>query len=215
MTSTLRTTARTAARLALATGLAGAALTLSAAAAHAEGPNGPGTIHLGPNVDPDGPVIGLPTPAPEPEPQVDGPDEVAQAPHCTHGCGGGNGGGNADDLDSTPTKDDQPAPQDDAPDQGCFEGCDLPEEPAANEPTTNQGASKADEHLTGVTVRTPNRVDAGVDSAATSAPSIAPSTAPDDATGLGWYVGLGLFSAAGSLGVALAARRLHEKAHRA
>ena len=201
--------ARTAANIVVATGFATAALTLTGTAAHAEGPNnGPGTLQMGPIVDPDGPVIvDAPAPEPQPEPQapVDGLDEISDAPHCTHGCGGDKG-------DKDEPGDAAPAPESDpVPDQGCFEGCDLPE--------TDQGCFEgcdlpetdpkpASEPASAPGVITPNRVDAGQDDALTTS---VPSVGASDDTGLGWYVGLGLFSIAGALGVALAARKLAEK----
>lgn len=203
---------RIAANTVVATGLAAAALTLGTGTAHAETPNGPNQFQVGPNVDPQGPVIGIPTPTPQPDPapeepelpiadkpesepkpdpkpQHDGPGDITDTPDCTHGCGGG------DDVpdDKAPAPQDDPTddPADDAPlDQGCFTGCDLPEENAG--PTVEKS------------VLTPSRIDAGQDSAAVLGND-------QDETGLAYYAGLGLFSIAGAAGVALAARKLNRK----
>ena len=124
------------------------------APAHADGPNGPGQIGLGPIVDPEPNPQPDPGPTPEPKPlqqapkpkdpkpQVDGPGEIAAPPHCTHGCGGGGPQGPGDLAQPTdepgdePTDGPAPTPGDDPAqdpeqgptlDQGCFTGCDLPE----------------------------------------------------------------------------------------
>jgi hypothetical protein len=122
--------------LILAAGVAVASLTVTVPA-HADPiPNGPGnlgTVQPGPVVDP------KPTPKPVPA----GPSDIVNPPKCTHGCGDdqqppkdlsdapvqvANGGPL---LADEPT--DDPA-HDATLDQGCFTGCDLPEEPAAEEP---------------------------------------------------------------------------------
>jgi hypothetical protein len=126
--------------LILAAGVAVATLTVSVPAHADPVPNGPGTIEVGPIVDPQ--------PQPQPTPVPAGPGEIANPPHCTHGCGGNQDPQGPKDIGPAPTEDvinngpleaaeptDDPAH--DAPlDQGCFTGCDLPEEPAASaEPT--------------------------------------------------------------------------------
>lgn len=202
----MSTITRTAARLVIATGFA-AAVTLSGSAAFAEAPNGPGQFGVTPHVDPEGPQIANPTPAPDPlpvppqpkdpnpGPDNPGPGEIADEPSCTHGCGDPepeNPGG----VITAPGDNDDPTDEPgDEPDQGCFTGCDLPEEPAG--PTTDEGFT------------TPTRVDAGQDSAAPA--PFATADADSDESGLSYYVGLGLFSLAGAAGVALAARRLIER----
>lgn len=203
----MNTITRIAAHVTIATGIAASALVLGTGAAHAETPNGPGQFQVGPIVDPEGPQIANPTPTPDlpvppkpkdpnPGPESDAKDEIADAPNCTHGCGGGN---EVPDDKAGPAPQDEPAdnPADDAPlDQGCFTGCDLPEEKVA----------PADP---GVTV--PTRVDAGQDAASTDVFTADRS----EETGTSYYVGLALFSAAAATGVALAARRRHTKADQA
>jgi len=127
--------------LILTAGIAAATLTVSVPA-HADPiPNGPGnlgTVQPGPVVDP--------KPAPKPVPA--GPDEIANPPKCTHGCGGDQGPQGPKDISDAPdvqvtnggpleAADPADDPANNAPiDQGCFTGCDLPEEPAASaEPT--------------------------------------------------------------------------------
>lgn len=158
--------------------LATAILTMAPGAASAETPApNPGPVIVLPAepVDP-GPKdianpapkppkdIANPEPQPEPGPQVpddkapvppkddepevpDHNDEITDVPDCTHGC----------DEDPTP---DFPL------DSGCFEGCDLPEEPQDGTPGKNAGAPEAPQEETGIAV--PTRVDAGLDSLTTS-----------------------------------------------
>lgn len=80
------------------------------------------------------------------EPEVPGPGEITDVPDCTHGCEG----------DPTP---DFPL------DGGCFEGCDLPEEPQDPAPGKNGGAPQGGPE-TGIV--TPTRVDAGLEGSSTS-----------------------------------------------
>lgn len=212
--------ARRTATLVVATGIA-AGLTLSGTAAHAEIPNGPGQIQLAPHTDPDGPQIGIPTQDPEPlpvppkpkgpkpAPQVEGPDTIANPQQCTHGCGNDEA---PDDLAAAPVKPAKPEPNADQPadsntanqnpaedaalDQGCFTGCDLP----ATDTGADTGAN------TGIV--TPAQSDVEPEAAQTDSAFAPDSIEPNDAAGWSYYLGLGLFSIAGALGVALAAARL-------
>ncbi|MFL6112185.1 MAG: hypothetical protein ACJ786_12650 [Catenulispora sp.] len=136
--------------LVLAAGLAVATVSL-AVPAHADPiPNGPGnlgTVQPGPVVDP----------KPQPQPVPAGPSDIANPPKCTHGCGGDQGPEGPKDLAPAPTEDvvnggpleaapsdPKGDPADDASqDQGCFTGCDLPEEPTAD-PTTSVVAMDSD-----------------------------------------------------------------------
>lgn len=208
---------RTLATLVLATSTATAALTFAGTAAHAEGPSGPGTFQVGPIVDPEGPEITNPTPAPVPDPpkppkpQVDGADEITDTPDCTHGCGGQDEPGDAAPApEDQPTQPEQPTdnPAEDADlDQGCFTGCNLPEDDGADDAgKAGSGAPAPVED----SIATPSRIDAGLD-AENSAPT-AVIEEPAAGAGLSWYLGLGLFSIAAGALVALIARRLHEKA---
>jgi hypothetical protein len=122
---------RIAKNLIVAAGLAVGTLTLTVTPAHAD-PLGPGGLNQGPIVDP------IPHPQPDPQAPVDDVDEIAAPPKCTHGCGGNDDApkpfGDAPDagvINNGPLEAGEP----DFPlDQGCFTGCDLPEEPTA-EPT--------------------------------------------------------------------------------
>src|SRR5689334_13175834 len=111
--------------LILAAGLAAATVSISVPAHADPVPNGPGTIGT---VQP-GPVV---DPKPTPKPVPNGPDQIANPPHCTHGCGGNQGPQGPKDLSDAPDVDvvNGGPLKADEPDQGCFTGCDLPEEPA-------------------------------------------------------------------------------------
>ncbi|MCX6395255.1 MAG: hypothetical protein NTV23_02070 [Propionibacteriales bacterium] len=159
---------RTIRTLIIAGPLAAAALTLTPGVASAETP----APHPGPVIvmpaepgDPAPKDIAIPEPQPEPGPQVpddkapvppkdtepdpapevpDHNDDITDVPNCTHGCGD----------DETP---DFPL------DSGCFEDCDLPEEPQDETPKGTQGAPEAPQNQdTGIV--TPTRVDAGLGS---------------------------------------------------
>lgn len=197
---------RTARNLVLATGFAAAALTATVAPANADG----GQISLAPHTDPQGPVIVMPTPTPDPDPQPelpaddvnnpapephphpqpdpqpDGPGEITDVPDCTHGCGGGD----VPDDKQGPNQGDEPTddPAEDAPlDQGCFTGCDLPEE---------------DPEVTSVAIPggidTPTRIDAGLG-------QNTEVSQPGDNAWPWFAAGLGVLGAAGA--VSVAARR--------
>lgn len=109
-------------------------------------PDGPGELsngapkptHPKPN-HPTGPGD-ITSPTPGPDQPHDGPGDLTDNPHCTHGCG-----------EDVPDDKSGPNPQD----EGCFEGCDLPETPEVDPPS-------ADRDFT-----TPTRVDAGLADAAT------------------------------------------------
>lgn len=73
-------------------------------------------------------------PTPEPDQPHDGPGDITDTPDCTHGCG-----------EDVPDDKAGPNPQD----EGCFEGCDLPEDPAGPTGDTDP-------------ITTPTRVDAGL-----------------------------------------------------
>ena len=167
-------TARTVKNLVLATGFSAAALTLTVTPAHADGPQGPGGISQAPIVDPTPdpePQPQLPTddvenpapepnPHPKPQPNGDGPGEITDTPDCTHGCGGG---GEVPDDKQGPNQEpgDEPTdnPAEDAPlDQGCFTGCDLPEE----DPEVTSVSIPSED------VQTPTRIDAGLGDEAAS-----------------------------------------------
>ena len=132
--------------LILAVGVAAATVTVTVPA-HADPFPGPGGLQQGPIVDP--------TPDPKPQPVPAGPGEIANPPKCTHGCGGDQGPQGPKDIAPAPADEDvvnggplEPLPPADQPgdgftddpaddpahdatlDQGCFTGCDLPEEPA-------------------------------------------------------------------------------------
>jgi len=124
--------------LILAAGVAVATVSLTVPA-HADPVPGPGVLQQGPIVDPQ--------PDPEPQPPADDVNVIAIPPQCTHGCGDDQGPqGPKDIANPTPAPADEPT---DEPtevtnggplhaaepdlDQGCFTGCDLPEEPVAQE----------------------------------------------------------------------------------
>ncbi|RNL79522.1 hypothetical protein [Nocardioides marmorisolisilvae] len=121
--------------LILAAGVAVAGMSITAPA-HADGiPSGPGnlgTVQPGPVVDP----------KPQPKPVPSGPKDVVNPPKCTHGCGGNQGPEGPKDIAPAPDQevtnggplvalDPEDDPAHNAPlDQGCFTGCDLPDEAA-------------------------------------------------------------------------------------
>lgn len=139
-----------------------------------------------PNPDPHpAPVPDDKAPVPPKDDQPEGPevnDEITDVPDCTHGC-------NEDPtpdlpLDSGEGQDDEDF---DFPlDGGCFEDCDLPEEPA----TEDTGDTEVAQFETGIT--TPTRVDAGL-------------SEDDNGLNLTWLLASGALVTAG--GAALVARK--------
>jgi len=132
--------------------------------------------------------IAVPTPTPEPQPEVPddkapvpqddepapqdppiGPDDVTDVPDCTHGCDG------EDVPDDKDGPNDGEEPGDFPLDQGCFEGCDLPEDPQDVDPEVKS-------------IAIPTRVDAGLADGSTGA-----------GAELSWLIaGVGLVTASGA-----------------
>jgi hypothetical protein len=194
--------ARTIANTVVATGLAAGVLTLGATAAHAETPPAPkpGPV-LGqpkPGIDPIGPFDASPVP-PAPKPPKPGPKDLGVVPP-------------EPVIDPKPEapkppKTDSPqtpgAPQTEAPDQGCFTGCDLPELPVpATEtetaPVTPQGG--------------PSFVINGDESDAAPATETAPVESEDAAELIWLLAGAGVLAAGG---VILVVRRRTRQADQA
>lgn len=92
-----------------------------------------------PEPDPE-PVPDDKAPAPHEDPVPEGPDEITDVPGCTHGCG----------EDQTP---EFPL------DGGCFEDCDLPEEPGAED---TEDTKEIDDTEVASFYTTPTRIDAGL-----------------------------------------------------